>query len=407
VTEAPAPRSSLLRSIAPGLLVAATGVGAGDLATAAFTGGQLGTAILWAVVVGAALKFALNEGLARWQLATGTTLLEGAVLKLGRGVGWLFLPYLLLWSLFVGGALMSACGVALHAIVPVFDDPARGKLVFGVAASAAGVVLVLAGGFRLFEKVMGLCIAVMFAVVVITAGLLWPGTGEVATGLVVPRIPDIDGQGLGWTTALLGGVGGTVTVLCYGYWIREAGRGGLGDLRLCRIDLGVGYAMTALFGLAMVIIGSTISVEGGGAGLIVALADQLEGPLGPAGRWAFLIGAFGAVFSSLLGVWQAVPYLFADVYQLTRGGGGPIDTRSRPYRAYLIALAVLPTVTLLVSFKQLQKIYAITGAAFMPLLALTLLIMNRRAWLGSARNSPLSTAVLLITLGFFVFLALR
>lgn len=400
-------RKSLLRTIGPGLLVAATGVGAGDLATATFTGSQLGTAILWAVVVGAALKFALNEGLARWQLATGTTLLEGAVDRIGRGVAWLFLPYLALWSLFVGGALMSACGVALHAMVPVLDDPAQAKLVFGIAASAIGVLLVLAGGYRLFEKVMGVCIGVMFVVVVLTAGVFWPGIADVGAGLVVPRIPDIHGNGLAWTTALMGGIGGTVTVLCYGYWIREKGRSGIGQLRVCRIDLGVGYATTAVFGVCMVIIGSTMSIEGGGADLVVDLAEKLAGPLGPAGRWAFLIGAFGAVFSSLLGVWQAVPYLFADVVQLSRGESGPIDTRSRAYRISLLALATIPTVTLLVSFKELQKIYAITGAVFMPLLALTLLIMNRRAWIGAACNRPLATAALVTTLAFFVYLAIQ
>ena len=55
----------LLLIIGPGLLVAATGVGAGDLATGAFTGNQLGVAVLWAVVLGAVLKFVVNEGLAR------------------------------------------------------------------------------------------------------------------------------------------------------------------------------------------------------------------------------------------------------------------------------------------------------------------------------------------------------
>jgi len=53
-------------------------------------------------------------------------------------------------------------------------------------------------------------------------------------------------------------------------------------------------------------------------GLIVALADRLQGPLGATGRWVFLIGAWGALFSSLLGVWRAVPYLFADFRNLTR-----------------------------------------------------------------------------------------
>jgi Mn2+/Fe2+ NRAMP family transporter len=61
------------------MLVAATGVGAGDLATGALAGSKLGVAVLWAVLVGAAMKLLLNEGIARWQLTTGKTLLEGAV----------------------------------------------------------------------------------------------------------------------------------------------------------------------------------------------------------------------------------------------------------------------------------------------------------------------------------------
>ena len=74
---------SLFAMIGPGLLVAATGVGAGDLATASFAGSLLGNGILWAAVLGAFLKYVVNEGLARWQLATGNTLIEGAVDKFG------------------------------------------------------------------------------------------------------------------------------------------------------------------------------------------------------------------------------------------------------------------------------------------------------------------------------------
>ena len=141
-------RAGLLAVIGPGLLVAATGVGAGDLATAAFTGNQLGTAVLWAVLVGAFIKFVLNEGLARWQLATGQTVLEGAVLRLGRPVQFVFGAYFLLWSYFVGSALISACGVAGHAMFPVFQDAVRDKVVFGIAHSLLGLL----GGFRQVQK---------------------------------------------------------------------------------------------------------------------------------------------------------------------------------------------------------------------------------------------------------------
>lgn len=44
--------------LAPGLLVAATGVGAGDLITAARAGIRTGTDYLWAVVIDALLLFA-------------------------------------------------------------------------------------------------------------------------------------------------------------------------------------------------------------------------------------------------------------------------------------------------------------------------------------------------------------
>ena len=141
--------------IGPGLLLAATGVGAGDLATGSLVGGILGLAVLWAVVVGAFFKFVVTEGLARWQLATGETLLEGAVSRLGRGIILCFLPYLLLWSFFVGSALMSASGVTLYAMLPIFEDAARGKVVFGVAASLIGLGIVWFGGYHLFEN--GLC----------------------------------------------------------------------------------------------------------------------------------------------------------------------------------------------------------------------------------------------------------
>jgi len=410
--------SNLIAVIGPGLLVAATGVGAGDLATASFAGSLLGASLVWAVVLGAFLKFVVTEGLARWQLATGETLLEGAVHRLSPIIGWLFLPYLLLWSFFVGSALMSACGVTLYAMAPIFEDPADGKVVFGMAASVAGLVLVLNGGYRLFEGVMRVCIGIMFITAIVTAALVWPGLMDGEQSLLVPRMPVFRGEGLAWTVALLGGVGGTLTVLCYGYWIREEGRSGAEYLRICRIDLGVGYLVTAIFGIAMVIIGSTVEIEGKGATLLVTLSDRLAQSLGPAGRWMFLIGAAGAVFSSLLGVWQAVPYLFADWWALMRRRAGrqgeippaeTIDTASLPYRGYLVALAVLPMLGLFWSFQDIQKLYAIIGATFIPLLALALLFLNgRRAWVGEGfRNQPLTVIVLVAALAFFAWIAAR
>ncbi|MHC4945103.1 MAG: Nramp family divalent metal transporter, partial [Planctomycetota bacterium] len=110
----------LLRIVGPGVVVAATGVGAGegagDLVAAAKAGAVCGIAILWCAVLGGVLKYVLAEGVARWQLATGTTLLEGWVRTFGKPVQILFLIYLVIWTLMVSAALMSACGLAGHAL---------------------------------------------------------------------------------------------------------------------------------------------------------------------------------------------------------------------------------------------------------------------------------------------------
>jgi len=405
-------RKPILLLMGPGLLLAATGVGGGDLATASFAGSMLGTAVLWAVVAGAALKYVVTEGLARWQLATGETLVEGIVARFGRVPIAIFLVYFLLWTFFVGSAQMSATGVTLHAMIPVFDDAATGKIVFGAISGLAGLALVWIGGYRLFESLMRICIGVMFLTVIVTAAVLWPGAGEVVTGLVVPTIPDADGEGLGWTVALIGGVGGTLTVLCYGYWLREEKLTSQDDLGACRMDLATGYIMTAVFGLAMVVIGASITVEGSGAGLLVTLSDRLEGTLGTAGKWLFLAGTFGAVFSSLLGVWQSVPYLFADCYGLLRAGRDTpeirqVDTRAAPYRTYLVLIAIVPMLGLFVGFSDVQRLYTIIGAWFFPVLAAALLFFNgRRSWVGAGfRNGPLGTAALVVVLLFFVWMA--
>ena len=404
---------NLLAVVGPGILVAATGVGAGDLATASFTGSALGLAVLWAVVLGAFLKFVLNEGLARWQLATGETLLEGAVDRFGRPVQWIFLGYLVVWSFLVGATLMSAMGVTCHAIRPLFGEGEANanadKIVYGVLHSAVAVILVKVGGYRLFEKVMRVCIAVMFAVVVVTAVAL--------LGHARPATPPVDVfEAVTWTVALMGGVGGTLTVLCYGYWIREEGRQGVEHLKTCRIDLATGYAMTAIFGLAMVVIGSRLKTTGTGAELFGQIADQLDGALGtmgPTAKWAFLLGAWGAVFSSLLGVWQSIPYLFADFWSLARHGRSGkrpcrVDTKSLPYQAYLFGIALVPVIGLIaVDFKPIQKAYAVVGALFIPMLAIVLLVFNGRAkWVGARQKNSVWTSLVLIgSLLFFIFAA--
>ena len=77
------------------------------------------------------------------------------------------------------------------------------------------------------------------------------------------------------------------------------------------------------------------------------MAEMLGSILGTFGRYAYSIGFWAAVFASLLGVWQSVPYLYADFYSILKKM--PPDERARvtkvtstPYRLALVFVTLAP-----------------------------------------------------------------
>jgi Mn2+/Fe2+ NRAMP family transporter len=206
----------------------------------------------------------------------------------------------------------------------------------------------------------------------------------------------------------MGGVGGSVTLLCYGYWLREKQWRGASAHRRTMWDLGCAYTLTGFFGLAVVIIAATVKpADASGNALVLALAGQLGAVLGPVGKWCFLAGFWCAVFTSLLGVWQGVPYLWADSMHALRRKAVPANlTTSRAYRWFLLYMA-FPPLLLLTWQKPLAIVvlYAIAGAFFMPFLGAVLLWMNnRRDWVGELRNRWRTNLVLVLSLVLFASL---
>ena len=215
-------RLGFLRSVGPGLALAATGVGAGDLLAALVAGASFGDVLAWAIALGAALKLAMNEALARWQLATGSTLLEGWCTHLGRPFQVLLVGYLVVWTFVVAGGLMAACGAAAHAALPMVGIP-----VWGAIHSVAAAVVVLLGGYAVFEGVMKVLVGVMVATLITSVGLVGVDLWSAIRGLLVPLLPE---GSAATVVGVMGGVGGSVTMLAYGYWIRERGWSGPGML---------------------------------------------------------------------------------------------------------------------------------------------------------------------------------
>ncbi len=355
----------------------------------------------WACIV----KIALAEGSARYHLATGSTMLEGWR-SLGIWTYWYFGIYIVLWGFVYGGTAMSATALPLAALFPdVLPFWAWGAL-----SGIAGAVFVLLNRYAVFEAAMKFFIGVMFVVVVGLAILVMPNLGHAVTGLV-PTIPE--GSAI-YTLGLIGGVGGTITMAAYGYWVNAKGWRTPAWMGVMRLDNQVAYIATGIFVIAMLIVGAEllhtaqITLSSGDRGLL-DLDEVLEQRFGPVVSTIFLIGFAATTFSSILGVWHGVSLLFADfVRQATGGTGDRGDLEQTPaFRFYVLWLTFPPMVLLLLGRPfGLIIAYGAFGAFFMPFLALTLIwLLNSKRVPREWRSGWLSNGLLGLAAALFIVLS--
>src|SRR5687768_4299617 len=176
---------SFLKLAGPGLVVAATGIGSGDVVAATVGGARYGVLLLWAIAVGAFFKYVLNEGIARWQLATGKTALEGWAEHLPAWVKFYFLIYLVLWTVAVTAALTNATGLGISNLTGGRISQSWGA----VFHSLFGFVFVLLGGYGGFEKLMKTLVGVMGFSILVCAALTFHDPAGVMRGTLLPTIP--------------------------------------------------------------------------------------------------------------------------------------------------------------------------------------------------------------------------
>ena len=393
--------STFFNKYGTGILLAATGVGAGDLITSGLAGIHFGTTLIWACIFGATLKYFLNEGLTRYQMAMDETLLTGWVTRISKNIKWPFLIYLVLWSYFVSSALINACGAAATNIFQLTDNYNHSKIIYGVAHSLAGVFIVRKFSYSFIEKLMSFFIFFMFCSVIVTAFLIFDVTNLSISKILIPKITK---SNLSYVVAVLGGVGGTLTIMSYSYWLIEKNAKAKEGLRNSRKDLALSYGLTALFSISMIVIGSAIGdFSGPKSAFPIYISQIFSNHWGEIGRYIFLFGFWNGVFSSLLGVWQSVPYLFSDFNQQYKKTKSVNLNTTSSYKKYLYFLALFPITSLWFQFEKVQLAYAIIGALFMPLLALSLIILTNKKEMKELKSGYFYNLIYVITFLCFIY----
>jgi Mn2+/Fe2+ NRAMP family transporter len=303
---------------------------------------------------------------------------------------------------------MSGTGLALYAL---FEGiPVKW---WGILCGLVGLAVVWSGRYGLFEKFLAALVGLMFVTMVGAAIVTVPNLPDMANGLI-PRIPD---GGLVNVLALAGGVGGTITLAAYGYWLREKGWITPRHMRVMRLDNSVAYVVTGLFVVATLIVGAellysaSIAISTGDRGMLdlsQVLADRY-------GTWMgklFLVGFGAAAMSSLVGVWNGVSLMFADFMGHVTGKTSD-DPSSRAggvwYKAYILWLTFPPMAMLFLGQPiWLILAYGVLGAFFMPFLSVTLLwLLNTDRTPMEWRNKMVSNVAMVLCAAAFAALAVN
>ena len=131
------------------------------------------------------------------------------------------------WTVAVSASLTNATGLGIANLTGGAISQSWGA----VAHSLIGFAFVFLGGYGNFEKLMKLLVGVMgFSILFCAIFTLDNNAVPAVKGLLIPAIPVGSGT---YVLSLIGGVGGSITMLSYNYWMREEEMRGAGFLTTC------------------------------------------------------------------------------------------------------------------------------------------------------------------------------
>ena len=220
----PATLATALGRIGPGMVLAASIVGSGELIATTTLGAQVGYAVLWIILLSCAIKPVVQGEFGRYTIATGHTALEGFNRVPGprAGVGWLVWVWMLtvtLTLLQVGG-MYGGVAQVLHLLVPSVPVNAWVGVCFLIT-----LALLLGGGYERIERFAIVKVGLFTVLTVCAAVILLRRPDAVTLADLQSGLSfELPAAGLATAIAVFGitGVGATELVM-YPYWCVEKG----------------------------------------------------------------------------------------------------------------------------------------------------------------------------------------
>ena len=405
IQEPPVSLWAALKKIGPGIILAGSIVGSGELLLTTSLGANYGFAFLWLIIFSCIIKVFVQTELGRYAISSGKPTL-GAInelpgLKLGaHWIVWCWL-FMMLTTIFQLGAMTGTVGQSLNLAFPNVSIslieslrgslPALAKTIalrpespWAVLTCITAIGLLWSGSYRRIE-IITTVLVVGLTLITLTATCALPATkhpipwDEVANGLTFM----LPAAGIAAAFGAFGITGvGASELFYYPYWCLEKGyaryagrcepgeaweRRARGWIRVMHLDAWVSMVVFTISTLAFYFMGATVlhpqKLDPKGTKMIETLSHMFVDTFGHWTEIVFLIGAGAVLFKTLYISSAGNSRLLADFLSL----GGFIRYEKPEQRAAMIHRfsLLIPVIALILffTFKDPKQMVVIGGFA--------------------------------------------
>jgi len=423
----PASLAAALGRIGPGMVLAASIVGSGELIATTTLGAQVGYAVLWIILLSCAIKPVVQGEFGRYTIATGHTALEGFNRVPGprAGLNWLVWVWMLtvtLTLLQVGG-MYGGVAQVLHLLVPSVPVNAWVGVCFLIT-----LALLLGGGYERIERFAIVKVGLFTVLTVCAAVILLRRPDAVTLADLQSGLSfELPAAGLATAIAVFGitGVGATELVM-YPYWCVEKGYARFvgqcdgsaawttrarGWIRVMHLDITCSLAIYTMATVAFYLLGAGVLNRMGlvpaERDTIIVLSNIYTQTLGPWALWLFYLGAVVTLYGTVFASTAAHARLFADAVRIAGWYPREDAERRRRWRnRFVVLLSVIPVAFYWFLRSPVQMVVAggVAQALMLPLIGGAVIYL-RHTQLPDEIRPAIGTTVLLwissaVMLGF-------
>jgi Mn2+/Fe2+ NRAMP family transporter len=359
IREPPKSLWQALCKIGPGIILAGSIVGSGELIQTTTLGAKHGFIFLWLILFSCVIKVFVQIELGRYAISSGKPTL-GALHELPGprlGTNWLVWWWLgmVMCTVFQLGGMVGGVGQALNLafpdVSPMLADMAasswpelserlyqRPEDPWAAVTSLAAIGLLLSGGYKRIELFTTLLVVSVTLVTVVCVVAL-PATGfplrteDLREGFsfILPAA----GIAAAFSTFGITGVGAS-ELYSYPYWCLEKGyarfagrrdtsddwaRRARGWIRVMHLDAWASMIIFTMATVAFYVMGATVlyrqDLHPDGSDLIATLSQMYVPAFGAWTTMAFLIGAWAVLFKTLYVASAGHSRLLADFFSLS------------------------------------------------------------------------------------------